>query len=137
MFKATAILAPSGTLSAAKYRKAIDLARGIAETAALQEAWAVSRKWKHKPDWKVTRKGDVSNIETDDEVFGYQDRGTKGPYTISPRRKRALFWKGAAHPVRRVTHPGLKAQKFTDKIAAKMQKQYQRIMQGEIDRVIP
>lgn len=137
MFKATPILAPPGTLSAAKYRRAIDQARGIAETAGLQEARAVSRKWKHKPDWKITRKGDVSNVETDDEVFGYQDRGTRGPYTITPRRRRALFWKGAAHPVKRVTHPGLKAQHFTEKIAAAMQKQYQRIMQDEINRVVP
>lgn len=137
MFKVVPILAPPGTLSAAKYRRAIDQARGIAETAGLQEARAVSRKWKHKPDWKVERKGDESNIVTSDEVFYFQDQGTRGPYTISPRRKRALFWKGAAHPVKRVTHPGIKAQHFTEKIAAAMQKQYARIMQDEIGRVVP
>jgi len=137
VLKVTPILAPSGTLSAAKYQRAIDLARGIAETAALTEARAVSRKWKHKPNWKIERKGDASNVVTDDEIFGYQDKGTRGPYTITPRKKRALFWKGAAHPVRRVRHPGLKAQHYSEKIAATMQKQYQRIMQGEINRVIP
>lgn len=137
MFKAIPITAPPGTLSAAKYQRAIDQARGIAETAGLQEARAVSRKWKHKPDWKVERKGDESHIVTDDEVFFFQDQGTRGPYTISPRRKRALYWKGARHPVKRVMHPGVKAQHFTDKIAAAMQKQYQRIMQDEINRVIP
>lgn len=137
MFKATPILAPPGTLSAAKYKRAVDQARGIAETVGLQEARAVSRKWNHKPDWKVERKGDESDIVTSDEVFYYQDQGTRGPYTISPRRKRALYWKGAAHPVKRVTHPGLKAQHFTEKIAAAMQKQYQRIMQDEINRVVP
>ena len=137
MFKATPILAPPGTLSAAKYKRAIDQARGIAETAGLQEARAVSRKWRHKPSWKVKRKGDTSNIVTTDEVFYFQDQGTKGPYAITPRRKRALYWKGAAYPVKRVTHPGLKAQHFTEKIAAVMQKQYQRIMQAEINRVVP
>lgn len=137
MFKAIPILAPPGTLSAAKYKRAIDQARGIAETAGLQEARGITRKWKHKPDWKIERKGDTSNIVTSDEVFYYQDRGTKGPYTITPRKKRALFWKGAAHPVKRVRHPGVKAQHFTETIAAKMQRQYQRIMQAEINRVIP
>ena len=137
MFKATPILAPPGTLDAKKYQRAIDQARGIAETAGLQEARAISRTWKHKPSWKIERKGDESHIVTDDEVFYFQDQGTKGPYTITPRRKRALFWKGAAHPVRRVMHPGVKAQHFTEKIAAAMQKQYQRIMQDEINRVVP
>lgn len=137
MFKVVPIIPPAGTLSPAKYRRAIDLARGIAETAGLQEARGITRSWRHKPSWKIERKGDESNIVTSDEIFYYQDQGTKGPYPIAPRRKRALFWKGAAHPVRRVTHPGLKAQHFTDTIAAKMQKQYARIMQTEIDKVVP
>jgi phage gpG-like protein len=29
-------------------------------------------------------------------------------HAISPRKKKALFWPGAAHPVRRVMHPGSK-----------------------------
>src|SRR5687767_13391524 len=116
MFKVVPILPPPGTLSAAKYKKAIKLAQGIAETAGLQEARGITRSWRHKPDWRIERKGDdESHIVTTDEIFYYQDQGTKGPYTISPRKKRALYWKGASHPMRRVTHPGLKAQGFTDK----------------------
>lgn len=137
MFKVIPIKPPPGTLSAAKYKRAIDLARGIAETAGLQEARGITRSWRHKPDWRIERKGDESHIVTTDEIFYYQDRGTKGPYTIRPRRKRALYWAGASHPVKRVSHPGLKAQRFTDTIAEKMRKQYQRIMQAEIDKVIP
>lgn len=34
------------------------------------------------------------------------------PYTIRPRGGQALFWKGASHPVRRVNHPGIKANPF-------------------------
>lgn len=138
MFKAVPILPPPGTLSAAKYKRAVKQAIGIAETAGLQEARAVSRKWKHKPAWSIDRKGEYeSNIVTDDEIFGYQDKGTKGPYPITPRRKRALYWKGAAHPVRRVMHPGLKAQHFSEKIAEAMQKQYKRIMDEQIKAVVP
>ena len=34
------------------------------------------------------------------------------PYIIRPTRKKALFWKGAAHPVKSVSHPGIKANPF-------------------------
>lgn len=35
-----------------------------------------------------------------------------GPRVIEPVRKRALYWEGAAHPVRRVNHPGTKPYPF-------------------------
>lgn len=34
------------------------------------------------------------------------------PHTIVPRTKKALFWPGARHPVRKVNHPGTPAQPF-------------------------
>lgn len=34
------------------------------------------------------------------------------PHVIVPRNKKALFWKGAAHPVAKVNHPGTRAQPF-------------------------
>jgi hypothetical protein len=37
--------------------------------------------------------------------------GTR-PRVIVPRRAKALFWKGARHPVRSVRHPGSKGQPF-------------------------
>lgn len=41
----------------------------------------------------------------------YVHEGTS-PYTIRPKSKQALFWKGAAHPVAKVNHPGIKANPF-------------------------
>lgn len=42
--------------------------------------------------------------------------GLYGPrharYPIVPRTRRALFWPGAAHPVRRVMHPGVQPHPF-------------------------
>ncbi len=35
----------------------------------------------------------------------YVERGT-GPYTIHPKNRKALYWKGAAHPVRAVRRQG-------------------------------
>lgn len=33
------------------------------------------------------------------------EKGTR-PHTIKPKRKKALYWQGAGHPVRIVHHPG-------------------------------
>jgi len=38
----------------------------------------------------------------------YLEEGTK-PHIIKPKRKKALYWKGAKHPVKSVNHPGTKA----------------------------
>lgn len=35
-----------------------------------------------------------------------------GPHIIRPKAGKALFWKGAAHPVRKVMHPGSRANPF-------------------------
>ncbi len=45
------------------------------------------------------------------------DGGKTPPHEILPRHKKALFWEGAAHPVRRVNHPGstIPATKFFEK----------------------
>ena len=34
------------------------------------------------------------------------------PHTIRPRGKKALYWKGAKHPVKSVNHPGSKAKPY-------------------------
>lgn len=132
MWKVKPILAPPDTLSPAKYRKAIDRARGLAEAAAVSEALTFSRRWKHKPQWRVERHGaDQSDVVTDDEIFAYQDQGTR-PHVIVPSKKRALFWPSASHPVKRVNHPGTKPQRYSEKLAAIMQKQYERVMRDEL-----
>jgi hypothetical protein len=45
----------------------------------------------------------------------YVEFGTK-PHTILPKDKKALFWPGAAHPVRSVNHPGTKPNAFMERI---------------------
>ncbi|WP_299523269.1 hypothetical protein [uncultured Methanobrevibacter sp.] len=41
----------------------------------------------------------------------YVNYGT-GPHTIVPRNKKALYWKGAKHPVPKVNHPGIQGNRF-------------------------
>lgn len=49
-------------------------------------------------------------IVSNDEKAPWFEEGTK-PHVIRPKNKKALFWKGAAHPVRIVHHPGTPAYK--------------------------
>ena len=50
-------------------------------------------------------------VETDRPYAPYHQFGTR-PYEIVARLKKALFWPGAAHPVKSVHHPGLPARPF-------------------------
>lgn len=50
----------------------------------------------------------------------YVEFGTK-PHTIYPKDKLALYWPGAAHPVKSVNHPGSRANPFMERIVAASQ----------------
>lgn len=45
------------------------------------------------------------------------------PHTILPKDKKALFWPGAAHPVRKVNHPGTKPNEFMERIVSESQEE--------------
>ena len=46
------------------------------------------------------------HLETGTGIHGPR----KEAYVITPKEKKALFWPGAPHPVKKVLHPGMKAQ---------------------------
>lgn len=57
----------------------------------------------------------VLGLRSDKEYATIQHEGGQtAPHEILPRRKKALMWPGASHPVRRVRHPGsrIKAKYF-------------------------
>lgn len=57
----------------------------------------------------IKRRGTVITIEA--PHWHFVEYGTK-PHIIRPRVKRALWWPDAHHPVKKVYHPGTKAQPF-------------------------
>lgn len=61
--------------------------------------------------------------------------GTR-PHTIRPKRAKALFWKGAAHPVRVVHHPGTKANRYMTRALARSRPQLEQIAKAAGARVI-
>lgn len=119
--KALTVTSDQAGLSARKHKAAITLARDIAAAAALKDFEGVTRAWKHKPAFKITRDDDSTTVQTDDEIFFYQDQGTK-KHVITPSKKKALAWPGGRHPVKRVNHPGTKARHFSTTVNARAQK---------------
>lgn len=59
----------------------------------------------------VTQKGSQTILYLSHGVrYGqYLEEGTP-PHIIEPKEKKALFWYGAKHPVKRVNHPGTEPQ---------------------------
>ena len=58
-----------------------------------------------------------------------------GPHVIVPTSKKALFWPGAAHPVKRVNHPGSKANPFLRKALQQKRGQVHNIWRAMIPRI--
>lgn len=54
---------------------------------------------------------DHAEVGTNVTYAAFHQFGTR-PYVIVPKGKKALFWKGAKHPVKKVNHPGLPPRPF-------------------------
>lgn len=55
-----------------------------------------------------------AHIRTPAEYAVMVNDGTR-PHVIEPVSAKALYWPGAAHPVKRVYHPGTQGQHFVEK----------------------
>lgn len=107
--------------------------------------------WEHRVTFTIAEQGDALVVGTDDEIYGYVDKGTK-PHVIVPRRGRALRFAAGGRPkttpgritsgagakggvvvIRpRVDHPGTKARDFQGQIY----KRWRRGVQPYIRRAI-
>lgn len=121
-----------GLLAPGAGERAVSEAGEEAAHRAVDKFYKLLARWKHKPTFKIQRSGYTWKVTTDDPVFNYQDEGTD-PHTIRPRRKRALYWRGAAHPVRVVRHPGTQPQDFTGQVQAQMRGEFKRLMDEELE----
>ena len=65
----------------------------------------------------------------------YVHSGTH-PYIIRPKNKKALYWKGALHPVKLVHHPGISANPFVERTLGQVKTPIQKIFQNTIKRII-
>lgn len=65
----------------------------------------------------------------------YVHEGTR-PYVIRPKQKKALYWPGAKYPVKKVKHPGIKANPYVEKTFNEIKQPVEQIFQREIDKFI-
>jgi len=73
-------------------------------------------------------------IESTVKYGVFVHEGTK-PHVIRPVSKKALYWKGASHPVRSVQHPGTKANPFMKRGAEESEGKVQEMFQRAIDNI--
>ena len=61
----------------------------------------------------ATQMGDLeATIHTSNVKYAViVEKGSKA-HVIRPKNKKALYWKGASHPVKQVNHPGSKAKPY-------------------------
>lgn len=58
------------------------------------------------------RRGMTATVHTSNIKYAVMvEKGTKA-HIIKPKNKKALYWKGASHPVKKVNHPGSKAKPY-------------------------
>jgi hypothetical protein len=129
------------------------LERGFDELAA--ESIGLYRKttrtWKHQPRFYPVRTARGVTVNTDSQIYGWVDYGTK-PHIIEARNAPMLIFR---YPYRaatkprvigsinarygknwarkfRVNHPGTKPRHFTDEITKRMQKRAANVMRKQL-----
>lgn len=114
-------------------QRAISLSVILIERGARKEAPVKTGTLRRAIRHKIAPfKGTVSS----NVAYGvYVHEGTRA-HIIRPVAKKALFWKGAAHPVKKVSHPGTKANPFMKRGAEKSERQVQAIFQKAINNVV-
>lgn len=91
--------------------------------------------------------GNISaSVGTDLEYASYQEYGTgvyseypgasHEPIVITAKNKKALFWPGAAHPVKSVTIQGIKPKLFMQQAFEKGQETFSKNIGAALDNVI-
>lgn len=87
----------------------------LAETAAPRDEGTLGGSI-HTDGARMTGRGAEAHVQTGAEASSYavaQHEGAK-PHVIKPKNGQALYWPGAAHPVKEVNHPGNPATKFLE-----------------------
>jgi bacteriophage HK97-gp10 putative tail-component len=96
----------------------------MTETVALATRRVVARTPKRTGALAASVGGEVQSsvvgvVRSGLHYAQFVEEGTR-PHLIGPRRKRALYWPGAAHPVRVVHHPGSRGRFMFRTTAAEM-----------------
>ena len=97
----------TGSPVALTLTKKVIQVESAAKRIATQEGLVDTGRYRSSIGWRLGRDAVGLYAECGSSVpyAIHLERGTQ-PHIILPRQKKALWWKGAAHPVRIVHHPG-------------------------------
>ncbi len=147
-------------LRAQEYRlEFLNAMRKAGKVIEKEDYGQIFRTWKHKPKMEtvisLTGPGPEMLVGTDDEIFGYLDEGTEGPYRIPKTGSATLAfsegYKAKTVPGQlqsrpggpfgdkvvikgHVFHPGIKARNFTKLIVKKRTPWFKRQMEAAMKR---
>lgn len=97
----------------------------VLTAAAKREAPVATGRLRRSIAYQVA--GDARYVVAPNTDYAVLVHEGSRPHIIRPNRKTALFWKGAAHPVKVVNHPGNRANRFMTRAVASSRPQLQRI----------
>lgn len=123
-FKLQAIKPRVNALNASAMIAAVRRAVKQAADDAQKDFEATTDGWKHPVVFEQVPVSDGIIVGTEDEIWQYQDEGTR-PHPIVPRNAAVLRFPAGGGVVytRRVSHPGTKARGWTKMIATKWQRE--------------
>lgn len=103
------LTSPFGAVAQALARKAIAV-ETAAKVIATEEGLVDTGRYRASISWRLGRDslGLYADIGSAVPYAGFIEQGTLA-HEIRPVNKKALYWKGAPHPVRVVHHPGTRA----------------------------
>lgn len=89
---------------------------------AISDFEATTAGWQHQVAFEKVPVPDGYVVGTEDEIWQYQDEGTR-PHPIVPRNAKVLRFPAGGGIVytKRVNHPGTKPRKYSEMIARKWQ----------------
>jgi hypothetical protein len=119
------VIKPKATvLNAREITAAVKRTMQQSADEAQRDFEATTAGWQHKVPFIQVPGPDYIVVGTEDEIWQYQDEGTR-PHPIVPRNAKVLRFPAGGRVVytKRVNHPGTKARGWSKMIATKWQRE--------------
>lgn len=124
----------AGLVSSAK-QTAMQRAVLVVEAQAKRESPVKTGTLRRSITSRVERGGDRGVVGTHLRYARSVHDGSR-PHIIRPKRAKALFWRGARHPVTSVNHPGNRANPFFVRALERVRPQVERELAAWGDRIL-
>ncbi|MDZ5782107.1 HK97 gp10 family phage protein [Marinococcus luteus] len=120
-----------------KLREGLEKAHDL----STQEVWG--NLMEHSPQdqgrlagsWKYRRTGSFRSLISTSVSYAMVQNDGVDPFTIRPKNGQALYWKGAAHPVKKVEHPGFKGKHYIEQSIDEAGERHEEFVRSSLRKV--